>query len=172
MGHKWDSVNMADSALYEVESILAKKFSGRGISYLVHWKKFSSDHDSWEPFCNLKRSCQPLIDRFNSSQNCVDFSANVGSLQISAKNQGPQSKKSNQIVKQKRKYQKKVSTLNRNIKIKTKKNILSKGAANLNSNNTEKDSKDGLAVTSIEQNSLISQTAAKAVKKKIKNNVN
>lgn len=54
---------MADKQLYEVESIHGKKLIGSRVHYLVHWRGFTSDHDTWEPRANLD-SCKPLIKIF------------------------------------------------------------------------------------------------------------
>ena len=58
----WDGDGESEDE-YEVEKILemrAKKNGSR--EFLVHWKKWSSEHDTWEPEANLK--CQEIIDRF------------------------------------------------------------------------------------------------------------
>ena len=31
--------------------------------YLVHWKKYGDDHDSWEPMDNLK-GCDKIIEEY------------------------------------------------------------------------------------------------------------
>ncbi|XP_012935775.1 chromodomain Y-like protein 2 isoform X2 [Aplysia californica] len=57
---------MADETLYEVEKILGKRIlPSKQVVYLVRWRGFSSDHDSWEPSKNLK-ACRPLIVKFNN----------------------------------------------------------------------------------------------------------
>ncbi|GFO43508.1 chromodomain y-like protein 2 [Plakobranchus ocellatus] len=60
---------MADKQLYEVESILGRKIhSHNRVFYLVRWRGFSSDHDTWEPRANLD-ACKPLIKLFIENQN-------------------------------------------------------------------------------------------------------
>jgi hypothetical protein len=48
---------------YSVESILKKKISARGIFYLVKWKNYGVEENSWEPVKNLK-NCRDLVEKF------------------------------------------------------------------------------------------------------------
>ncbi|XP_006825184.1 chromodomain Y-like protein 2 [Saccoglossus kowalevskii] len=55
----------ASPEVYEVEKILARRESQKGkIEYLVRWKNYTSDDDSWEPLSNLG-ACIVFIEEFN-----------------------------------------------------------------------------------------------------------
>lgn len=48
---------------YEVDKIVEMRLKKDGTrEFLVHWKRWSSDHDTWEPEEHL--NCQDLIDKF------------------------------------------------------------------------------------------------------------
>ena len=50
---------------YEVETILDSRVSGRqGLQYLVKWKGYGNEENSWEPVTNLKHS-KELIAEFH-----------------------------------------------------------------------------------------------------------
>ncbi|KAL3858646.1 hypothetical protein ACJMK2_008909 [Sinanodonta woodiana] len=51
---------------FEVAEILNKRKRGNIVEYLVRWKDFGTQEDSWEPQKNLK-SAQKIIDMFNKS---------------------------------------------------------------------------------------------------------
>lgn len=52
-----------DGAEYEVDKIVEMRFKRDGKrEFLVHWKKWSSKYDTWEPEENL--SCPELIEKF------------------------------------------------------------------------------------------------------------
>ncbi|XP_033854740.1 chromodomain Y-like protein isoform X2 [Acipenser ruthenus] len=56
---------MASEELYEVESIVAKRKNKKGkTEYLVHWKGYNSDDDTWEPEQHLV-NCVEYIHEFN-----------------------------------------------------------------------------------------------------------
>ena len=57
--------------LPQVESIVAHRKSGRTDEYLVRWKGFSADVDSWEPKRNLSGECKALLDAFHIGENVV-----------------------------------------------------------------------------------------------------
>jgi hypothetical protein len=56
---------------YEVDSILKKRIrkygKGSRIEYLVHWKGYPSEDDTWEPLSNLTNGCQELINAFEAN---------------------------------------------------------------------------------------------------------
>ncbi|KAK9761085.1 hypothetical protein K7432_014271, partial [Basidiobolus ranarum] len=53
--------------VYEVERVLGKrKYKGR-VEYLLKWKGYDDDQNSWEPEGNL--DCYELIDKFNNHIN-------------------------------------------------------------------------------------------------------
>jgi Chromo (CHRromatin Organisation MOdifier) domain len=50
---------------YEVEKVLDYQELGRNKWYLVKWKGFSSNENTWEPRKNLLPNCQPLLNQFH-----------------------------------------------------------------------------------------------------------
>ena len=48
-----DDPAQLDIGEYEVNEILSRRPRGRGFQYLVSWKGYSSDHDSWIPRSSL-----------------------------------------------------------------------------------------------------------------------
>jgi len=56
--------------VYEVECILDKRERRGRSEYLVSWKGFGPEHNSWEPERNLKGS-QRLISRFNRQKSLI-----------------------------------------------------------------------------------------------------
>ncbi|XP_053571804.1 chromodomain Y-like protein [Bombina bombina] len=56
---------MASEELYEVERIVDKRKNKKGkTEYLVHWKGYDSDDDTWEPELHLV-NCEEYIHEFN-----------------------------------------------------------------------------------------------------------
>lgn len=48
---------------FEVEAIQAFRLVDEKLEYLVHWKGYDSDSDTWEPEENLS-NCPMLMDKF------------------------------------------------------------------------------------------------------------
>jgi len=48
---------------YEVEEILSARKRGRGIQYLVKWKDYGNEENTWEPHCHLDHAPE-LIQEF------------------------------------------------------------------------------------------------------------
>jgi hypothetical protein len=58
------AIQLKDGEEWEVEEILDKRKKGKGVQYLVSWKGFGPQENSWEPEANLK-NCQELRETFN-----------------------------------------------------------------------------------------------------------
>ncbi|XP_077983009.1 chromodomain Y-like protein 2 [Glandiceps talaboti] len=55
----------APTEVYEVETIRARRKNRKGkIEYLVKWRNYGSDDDTWEPVTNL-RQCMQFVDAYN-----------------------------------------------------------------------------------------------------------
>lgn len=53
-----------DDASFEVEKILKHKEDKRGVqTFLIRWKNYGPEHDTWEPERNLK-NCQTMLERY------------------------------------------------------------------------------------------------------------
>jgi hypothetical protein len=50
---------------WEVEEILDCQVQGRQHQYLVSWKGFGPQENSWEPDRNIK-NCKRMLDQFNT----------------------------------------------------------------------------------------------------------
>ena len=45
------------SKLFEVDKILDKKKENNQIYYLVSWKGYGEEDNTWEPYSNLRKFC-------------------------------------------------------------------------------------------------------------------
>lgn len=61
------SAAASKSCDYAVEEILDDKFVNKKKYYLVRWKGYGADEDSWEPAKNL--NCPYLVDKYNESKH-------------------------------------------------------------------------------------------------------
>ena len=50
---------------YEVETILDSRLRGRGLQYLVHWKGYPHEDNTWEPRSRLLEDCPDLLTDFH-----------------------------------------------------------------------------------------------------------
>jgi hypothetical protein len=57
-------LKVAGEEEYEVDSILAHRGSGRGRAFLVRWKGYGPEHDTWEPLRNLANTKQLLAEYY------------------------------------------------------------------------------------------------------------
>eukprot|EP00884_Botryococcus_braunii_P003740 jgi/Botrbrau1/13367/Bobra.0194s0001.1 len=49
---------------YEVEKILGDRLRGAQLEFLVHWKGYSQEHNSWEPAEALLEHCEDLVNEY------------------------------------------------------------------------------------------------------------
>ncbi|XP_046842151.1 chromobox protein homolog 5-like isoform X2 [Xenia sp. Carnegie-2017] len=61
------SINAYDDQNFEVEKILARRKRERKVEYLIKWKGFSSEENSWEPEENMNE-CQELVRQFQKRE--------------------------------------------------------------------------------------------------------
>lgn len=70
---------------YEVESILNKRYRkfGKGgrVEYLIHWKSYPSEEDTWEPISNLS-NCRKLLKEFDSNFNVNDVVTMIEQFEV------------------------------------------------------------------------------------------
>ena len=53
----------ADDDTFEVEDVIGRRFNRGGVEYLIRWKGYSEEHNTWEPAVNLS-------DAARESGNC------------------------------------------------------------------------------------------------------
>ncbi|KAL0491213.1 hypothetical protein AKO1_013300 [Acrasis kona] len=56
-----------EEEVYEVEKILNKRITRGKVIYLLRWKGYGPEYDTWEPSCNL--TCSELIKQYEDSIN-------------------------------------------------------------------------------------------------------
>lgn len=61
------AVRVDESQEYEVESIIASRKKWGWIEFLVYWKGWSDDDDTWEPRWNLMNATQVINDFYNAN---------------------------------------------------------------------------------------------------------
>ena len=66
--------------VYEVEEVLQRRKLGRLVEYLVAWKGYPADVNSWEPASGLTGARDAIV-RFNSSQSKSHAIAKLNSLE-------------------------------------------------------------------------------------------
>uniref|UniRef100_A0A183S7H9 Chromo domain-containing protein n=1 Tax=Schistocephalus solidus TaxID=70667 RepID=A0A183S7H9_SCHSO len=58
-----------------VEKIVGRRVKKGRTEYLVRWKGFPPEHDSWEPQHHLHEACNPLIEAFNAQRQALKLEA-------------------------------------------------------------------------------------------------
>ena len=68
--YKQPSILVDDTPKFEVESILSRRVRkfGRGsrVEYLIRWKGYPPEEDTWEPLSNLTH-CQEMLKSFHET---------------------------------------------------------------------------------------------------------
>jgi hypothetical protein len=60
-----DPITVQGKSKWEVEAVLDCRKKRRTVEYLVSWKGFGHEDNTWEPAKNLG-NCQQLVDKFNN----------------------------------------------------------------------------------------------------------
>ena len=42
---------------------------GRGYKYLINWKGWSCEEDTWDPEASLKENCNEILQEYKTSKN-------------------------------------------------------------------------------------------------------
>ena len=50
---------------YEIESVIASQLYKGRVLYLCHWKGYSNDHRTWEPYENLMNGAEDTVKDFH-----------------------------------------------------------------------------------------------------------
>jgi hypothetical protein len=59
-------VELAGQQEFEVETLLGRRKRGAKREYLVRWKGWGAEYDSWEPLHNL-RNCRELLEEYDNT---------------------------------------------------------------------------------------------------------
>ena len=74
-----------EEEVFSVEKIVSKQVVGGKTQYLLKWKGYNSDENTWEPEENL--DCQDLLDEFNKRTKMREeaqvVAANSGNASVS-----------------------------------------------------------------------------------------
>ena len=65
---------------YEVECVLDSRMHYRKLQYLVQWKGYGPEHNSWEPADNLA-NCPELVNKFHQLNSSAPRRISAASLQ-------------------------------------------------------------------------------------------
>jgi len=55
---------------YVIEKIKTTEIKGGQVKYLVFWKGYEKDKDTWEPYENLKDGGEHLVRQFHLDSPC------------------------------------------------------------------------------------------------------
>lgn len=56
---------------YEVEKVVDRRERRSAVEYLIRWKGFSQDEDTWQPLSHL-RGISKLVEKFNKGSKLVE----------------------------------------------------------------------------------------------------
>jgi hypothetical protein len=58
-----------DENVFEVEAVIGRRFIRGGVEFLIRWKGFSEEHNTWEPAANLSDAARESV--------CCTFAASI-----------------------------------------------------------------------------------------------
>ena len=64
-------IHVDDHPEFEVEEILASRKRGRGIQFLVKWKGYDHNENTWEPKDNVKNAPKLITSFYDKNPNAV-----------------------------------------------------------------------------------------------------
>ena len=67
-----------EEEVFSVEKIVSKRVAGGKTQYLLKWKGYDSDENTWEPEENL--DCQDLLEEFNKKAKGRDAAATAANM--------------------------------------------------------------------------------------------
>jgi hypothetical protein len=65
------AINVEGHPEYEVAEILQVRRRGRGLQYLVHWKGYTHEEDTWEPRKNLTNVEDVFVDFYRKNPSAL-----------------------------------------------------------------------------------------------------
>ena len=62
--HQWNILEDEEAPLYNIESIIDHKMTKDGKKYLVRWKGYDEDKDTWEPAVNIEEDAPGSVEDY------------------------------------------------------------------------------------------------------------
>ena len=63
--HQWTIPEDEEAPLYTIERIIDDKMTKDGKKYLIHWKGYDEDEDTWEPADNIEEDAPGSVEDYS-----------------------------------------------------------------------------------------------------------